>query len=282
MDDHLSDPGTAGIHGDVGTQLRAAREAQGYSIAEVAERTRIPSRHLALIESGQIDALPAPTYSVGFVKTYARLLGLDSQALAGQFRRQISHAAPRETMISPYEPADPARTPSRALAWTCFAIAVLLVVAYLYWRGVTAENGVTLAAQTRDHPAAPALVAPPPTAAVVAPPVAGVGQTALLTATAPVWIKVYEFGGKTLFMGLLQPGEHFAVPADAADPRLLTSRPNVLDVTVGATKVPALGAPERRIKDVSLRPAALLARIVPAAASAAPAATPVENSAAPL
>ena len=160
MDDDQSET-QPGMAGTVGEQLRVAREAQGFTIADVAERTRIPSRHLTMIESGELDELPAPTYSVGFVKTYARLLGLDSQALALQFRRQISQAAPRELMISPYEPADPARTPSRALAWTCFAVAALLICGYLYWRGITAEKGATLAAQTQDHPAPPALVTPP-------------------------------------------------------------------------------------------------------------------------
>ncbi len=274
--------GSAPQSGAIGDRLRAAREARELSIPEVAERTRIPSRHIVAIETGDLSALPAPTYSVGFIKTYARLLGMDPQPLAAEFRQQLAHAAPREIPISPYEPADPARTPSRALAWSSFAVAVLLVLGYLYWRGLSADDPARLAASAPPAPTAaaapPRIVAPPPPG-----PAAGVTQAALLTATQQVWIKVYEMGGATLFMGVLEPGDHYALPADAADPRLLTSRPNALDVTVGSTKIPQLGPAEKRIKDVSLKPAALLARAAPTAAPATPpSATPVENSAAPL
>jgi len=53
----------------VGDKLRAAREAQGLSIEEIAGSTRIPKRHLTTIENGSYDGLPAPTYSAGFIRT---------------------------------------------------------------------------------------------------------------------------------------------------------------------------------------------------------------------
>ena len=43
----------------VGDILRAAREEQGLSLDEIASRTRVPSRHLAMIESGDLSRLPA-------------------------------------------------------------------------------------------------------------------------------------------------------------------------------------------------------------------------------
>ena len=64
----------------VGEKLRLAREAKGWTLAQVAADTRITQRHLALIEAGDFTALPGRTYAVGFSRTYAKMLGLDESA----------------------------------------------------------------------------------------------------------------------------------------------------------------------------------------------------------
>nr|MBA3834973.1 helix-turn-helix domain-containing protein [Sphingomonas sp.] len=61
----------------VGERLRAAREEKGFSLEDIAAETRIPRRHLQSLESGAWDKLPAPTYSIGFAKSYAGSVGLD-------------------------------------------------------------------------------------------------------------------------------------------------------------------------------------------------------------
>ena len=45
-----------------GQRLRAAREALGLSVDDVATSTRIPTRHLTSLETGDFSKLPAPTY----------------------------------------------------------------------------------------------------------------------------------------------------------------------------------------------------------------------------
>lgn len=274
----------------VGSQLRAAREAQDLSVAEVAERTRIPTRHLVAIENDDHRNLPAATYSSGFVKTYARLLGLDGQGLAVQFRGELIETAPRTAYHAVYEPADPARTPTRGIAWAALAVALFAVMGFLYWRGLQSEDPVRVAAAAGDVTvAAPAN----PTAASAAPSPPSSGPT-VLTAESPVWLRVSQPEGPKLYEGILQTGQSYTVPPDAADPRLLTGRPNALKVVVGATVIPPLGPPERRVRDVSLRPAALIAFANGAAEPGAPepasanpvplpadAPTPVESQATP-
>ena len=60
----------------VGERLRIAREAKKLSLDDVARQTRIPVRHLEHIERGEWEALPAITYSVGFVRSYGNAVGL--------------------------------------------------------------------------------------------------------------------------------------------------------------------------------------------------------------
>src|SRR3569623_3453608 len=73
----------------IGDRLRIAREAKGLSLDDVARQTRIPIRHLEHIEREEWDALPAITYSVGFVRSYANAVGLDGPALGAELRDQL-------------------------------------------------------------------------------------------------------------------------------------------------------------------------------------------------
>jgi cytoskeleton protein RodZ len=256
----------------VGERLRAAREAQGLAVEDVASRTRIPTRHLQMIERGDYDGLPAPTYSAGFIKTYARLVGLNGQALSDEFRAEIgSYAAPPAPTQS-YEPADPRRTPPAGVAILALIVALICGVGYLYWRG-SADQPAEIAAAASDVLAAPVALASrsAPAAAPAAQPVA-MGGAVVIGATQDVWIKVSDTG-KTLFMGVLTPGNRFQVPADAAAPLLTTGRPGATQISVGTTTIPTIGDPDRAAKDVSLKAADLIARTTataPAAGSPAP------------
>ena len=79
--------------GGIGAQLRAAREARGLTLEQVAAETRIPQRHLQTIEAGDFAALPARTYAIGFSRTYARLVGLDEDEVADDGPRRARRAA---------------------------------------------------------------------------------------------------------------------------------------------------------------------------------------------
>lgn len=266
-----------------GEQLRIAREAQNLSLQDVAQRTRIPVRHLALIEDGSYAGLPAPTYSAGFVKSYARLLGLDAQALSEQFRAEINRETVRPYRPEPYEPADPRRTPPIGLAALALVLALVIGLGVLYWRGSqdqpSALAAAGVAAQPGERDAAVSTSKPvlgrPPTA-----PTAANGPVTI-GATQSVWIKV-SASGRTVFLGTLEPGKTVLVPPDAVDPILTTGRPGVTSISVGATPIPAVGDPDRAAHDVSLKPEALLARVTappPATQPPAGAPTPVTNAA---
>lgn len=266
----------------VGDRLAAARKAAGLSLEDVVLRTRIPRRHLEMIEVGNHSALPAITYSAGFVKTYARLLGLDGAELSRDFRAEVSEVEQVRHSPAPFEPADPARMPSRFLAFVALGIAVMLGIAYLVWRGgaLTADERASLAAGTEVATEAPTAGVPqpvgPPAPTVPAP--AGAGPVTL-TAVQPVWLKVYEKGGATLFTGEMTAGQRFDVPATAVDPQIWTGRPQAVQVAVGGKPIPPLGTADQTIRDISLKPDALLARA--ANASATPSAAPASSAPAP-
>lgn len=63
----------------LGEKLRQAREAQGISIREVADQTRISALYLECIENDDYRNLPGGIFNKGFVKSFAKYLGLDPQ-----------------------------------------------------------------------------------------------------------------------------------------------------------------------------------------------------------
>lgn len=260
----------AGSVSSVGERLRAAREAKNMSLQDVASKTRIPVRHLQHIEDGQWDALPAPTYSIGFARAYANAVGLNGNEIGAELRSQIG--GPRPTFQAPtsyYEPADPARVPPRSLAIVAGIIAILLIAGYFIWRSMAVDNVDPAEAVTAEAPppAAPAQNQP------LAQPQAATGPV-VLTAIDEVWLRIYEGGGgAALFEGIMRAGQRFEVPATAQAPQIRTGRPQALRVTVGQTEIPPLGAPEQTISDVSLRAADLAARARGTAATG-PAANP--------
>jgi cytoskeleton protein RodZ len=69
----------------LGERLREAREARGLSPSEVSEKIRIRTVYLIAIEEENWRAVGAPVYIRGFLRTYARFLGLDPEEVVAQF-----------------------------------------------------------------------------------------------------------------------------------------------------------------------------------------------------
>lgn len=239
----------------VGERLRAAREDKGLSLEDIASETRIPCRHLESIETGDWERLPAPTYTMGFAKSYAGAVGLDRREIADQLRAETGGYRTEPATVEHFEPVDPARTMPRWLVVSAIA-AILVVVLVFTW------------IQNRSMSEAPAIpeatVAQQPTAPAPGYP-AAIGQTptqmaqgpVVLTATAAAWIQVRD-QGKTLFEGLLNPGQTYQVPPSATAPLLKAGKPEALRITVGDSVAPPVGPAGQIAADVSLRPADLM------------------------
>ena len=270
VDAELPEPGL--FPQSVGERLRVMREAAGLDLNDVGTKTRIPLRHLEAIERGDYASLPSQTYALGFTRSYARAVGADDVPLIAQLRLDLGREDPMARGDMPYEPADPARVPGRLLAWTAAALALVLAIGYWTWRSNTwGPDAVTpVLTATPTTPPVVATNATPPPEPVMAP----VRGEVVLTATAPVWLRVYDASKTKLFEKEMTVGERYAVPANANNPMILTGRPDGLKVTVGGREVAPLGTAEKSIKDVGISAAALAARPPVAVTPTAGAPTP--------
>lgn len=68
--------------------LKEEREDQGFLISEVARSTKIKKDFLEAIEEGRFHDLPSESYALGFIKNYAKFLGISSKKAALMFRRE--------------------------------------------------------------------------------------------------------------------------------------------------------------------------------------------------
>src|SRR5438105_4365055 len=89
----------------LGEKLRQAREERGIPISEVAEQTRISSLYLQSIENDDYKILPGGIFNKGFIKSYAKYVGIDEQEALMDYSRLLAAAETAEPdEYKPYKP----------------------------------------------------------------------------------------------------------------------------------------------------------------------------------
>src|SRR5665213_1888543 len=102
----------------LGERFRAAREARGLTLSDVSEQLRIRAVYLAAIEEENWSAIGAAVYARGFLRTYARFLGLDPEESVAAFNQASGAAAPASTapVATPGDGPRPIASPRQGLS----------------------------------------------------------------------------------------------------------------------------------------------------------------------
>jgi cytoskeletal protein RodZ len=108
----------------VGQHLRQRREAKGMSIEEVARATRVPMSSVERLESDQFDELPGEVFVRGFMKSYARAVGLDPDDVLARYT-----ASRRVAWVTPLPISSPTR-PARSRRYGVAIAFVLLLILF--------------------------------------------------------------------------------------------------------------------------------------------------------
>jgi cytoskeleton protein RodZ len=146
-----------------GATLAAAREANGLSVAEVAEQMRISPRQVAAIESGRYAELPGAVFVRGFIRNYARLLKLDPVPLLHALEPELGAEAPlRAHEIAGTLPETARRSHPRWWLGAAVVLAVLAAATAVYeiWRARAGAEGQVKPEASGAAPAAPQLPVP--------------------------------------------------------------------------------------------------------------------------
>jgi cytoskeleton protein RodZ len=125
---------TADNYKRIGTQLKTARREHGFRLSDVARELRISGDYLKLLESGEFDQLPAPTYVSGFLRSYGKFVGLDGAELASRFYALQDHASSKMDYKMPATAIPPQRS-APAVASLCVVLAIGVYVGWYWFSG---------------------------------------------------------------------------------------------------------------------------------------------------
>ena len=97
----------------VGYTLRQERERQNLTIEEIEQGTSIRASYIEAIEAGEYDTLPGAVYTKGFIKNYAKFLGMDADAAAKEFAKDLAELAGETTTEAPEETKEAQPVPEK-------------------------------------------------------------------------------------------------------------------------------------------------------------------------
>ena len=98
----------------VGSELRQARENKKISLQTVSEKTRIPVKYLEALDEDQFNVFPSHTHAKGFVRAYAKVVGLETADLMARFKSQV------EPVLAKITPPNPESEISSGFAFSFF------------------------------------------------------------------------------------------------------------------------------------------------------------------
>jgi cytoskeleton protein RodZ len=217
----------------VGQDLRAARLRMGQEIATVSRALKIRKDHLEALEQDRLEDLPGKTYAIGFVRSYARHLGLDADRFVERFKQDISGRHEDPLQPPPVLHIDDQRR--LPYGWRIIAGFVVLLLGYGAWHLLTADRDSNQAippAPVLTPPApkplpAPTVLPAPPAASNMATPAPALDTT---ETQAPL------SGGQA---AIPPPAEGPTTPATRIAPRQSLVVPGTANVQAAEPAVPA-------------------------------------------
>lgn len=195
----------------VGEVLRRVRNQYALELPYVAASLNIRPEHLAAIEAGDISRLPGRVYAIGFVRTYADYLKLDSDKIVYMFKSQvIGHTIARDLNF----PIPVTETRSPAWWMVAASVGTLALIGLLVW---------ALSGSTEAEPDMPVAAAETTKAADAAPTAPVVDETTpikqgdgklTVTAKEASWVEIRSGDNpdEILFSRVLKKGESYTAP----------------------------------------------------------------------
>ena len=151
--------------GAFGDRLRREREMRGITLQEITESTKISRRHLEALEGEHFDQLPGGVFNKGFVRAYARFLGIDEDQAVADYSAASNEQPEPEDKFPLEIHEEPKRHLNRRRSYVplVFAVAALVgvLVGYAFWVKSRPHANEPSATSTQQTPASAATNAQP-------------------------------------------------------------------------------------------------------------------------
>lgn len=135
-----------------GETLRKVRESKSLALGDVAVQLNLTAQALRNLEAGAFELLPGHTFARGYVRAYAKLMGLDPSRLVSEFDQYTGTDASGSSVASLARIEEPARV-SQSLVkfFSVVALVALAGVGFFWWQGETARLGGEVAKGNIGH-----------------------------------------------------------------------------------------------------------------------------------
>jgi cytoskeletal protein RodZ len=143
----------------VGQILKNEREQRGLNLTSVSKELMIRKFYLGALEDGRYAELPDTVYALGFVKSYAELMGLDEGPLVAQFKRERGDGTRPE--LSFPDPLQESKMPSKTIVMGGVAAAAGLLFLWAHIAGEDKSNALETVPQPPEKTIATPLSAEP-------------------------------------------------------------------------------------------------------------------------
>jgi cytoskeleton protein RodZ len=140
----------------LGDLLRREREKRGLSHEQIAELTKLRRHMVAALEEEAWDKLPQPVFVKGFIKSYAKALGLDQKEVLDLYDQ-----APPPESETPKLVLETRRESKRSLFFVLAAAVVLGAVLLFAWQGYWSEEKAVPAREEETQAGTLELAVPP-------------------------------------------------------------------------------------------------------------------------
>ncbi len=138
--------------GNPGETLRQAREARGMSVAAVASQLNLSERLISQIEAGDFSQAPGHTFARGYVRAYAKLVGLDQTQLVGEFDRYTGTDASGSSVHALGRIEEPVRMSHNVLRFFSFVLLLVLIGAgFMWWQDQSSRNAGSPTTSSLEH-----------------------------------------------------------------------------------------------------------------------------------
>jgi cytoskeletal protein RodZ len=192
-----------------GAWLRSQRKIREVPLGEIADATKISVRYLEALEQDRFDVLPASVFAKGFLREYARFVGLDPDEVVNSYltAQQASLNPELDEVTAERTKSSPRERKNTLLLVLALVVALALIAFLIYWGGT----------QSRGEAVTPAIAAPvlppPPSLPVDESAEPGAALVVTMDFTEDCWVEA-SVDGRRRISELHVQGESMRLEAD--------------------------------------------------------------------
>lgn len=129
----------------IGPALQQARVAQGLTQADIANQLNLKIETIEQLESDNFDEIISPTYVKGYLRSYARLVKIDSTELINEYQNREPKEAQRKSRLKGLTSKNVMESGDKKIALVSYILIlfILALIGYWWWQGETSSTSLS-------------------------------------------------------------------------------------------------------------------------------------------